>query len=421
MGAMITLRNLFAAHCVALVFALGSTSSATPLTQHQQLGKALFFDKTLSHMGNQSCGSCHSPSASFTDPNKAHPTSQGDNPDLFGKRNAPTAGYAAFSPAFHFDTDQGLWVGGQFLDGRAATLEEQAKAPFVGGLEMGNATRAEVIDRLKVSPNAGLFTAVYGSTVFDDVGNAYDKLASAIADYERSQELSPFTSKYDAYLRGHVQLSPSEKQGLAVFNDPMKGNCAACHTSSVGPHGELPLFTDFTYDNIGVPKNYANGFLNLLPAFNPDGVDFLDVGLGGTVNDPSLYGAFKVSTLRNVALTAPYSHNGYFSSLEEVVDFYATRDVKPACIDNHVLADDAEALGCWPSAEFPLTMNVDELGNLPLTDMDKADLVAFLNTLTDGFDVPEPLTWAMLVAGLSLLGVGRLRRATRRNAETKTK
>ena len=411
---MVVMRGWFAARCLGVIFAVGvAPCTATPLTQQQQLGKALFFDKTLSLNGHQSCASCHSPSASFTDPNKSHPTSQGDNLAVFGKRNAPTAGYAAFSPSFHFDTDQGLWVGGQFLDGRAATLEEQAKAPFVGALEMENGSRAEVIDRLQNGPNAGLFTTLYGNSAFDDVDDAYDKLAASIAAYERSPQFSPFTSKYDAYLRGHFDLNPSEKRGLVVFNDPMKGNCAACHVSSPGPNGQMPLFTDFTYDNIGIPKNYGSDFLHLAPAFNPDGIDFLDVGLGGTVNDPSLYGAFKVSTLRNIALTAPYGHNGYFGSLDEVVDFYATRDVKPPCIDAQIGAGDAEALGCWPAAEFPMTMNIDELGDLPLTDRDKHDLVAFLNTLTDGFDVPEPVTWATLVAGLALLGRVRMRRAKR--------
>lgn len=417
---MATVRII--AHCAAVACALGiGPAMAAPFTQEEQLGKALFFDTGLSHNGTQSCGSCHNPSASFTDPDKSHPTSQGDNPNLFGKRNAPTAGYAAFSPTFHFDTDEGLWVGGQFLDGRASTLEEQAKAPFVGVLEMGLGSHAEVIDRLKNGPVAGLFLNVYGPTAFDDVEGAYDNLSKAIAAYERTSELSPFTSKYDAYLRGEVQLSPHEKRGMELFNDPMKGNCAACHISEPGPNGEPPLFTDFTYDNIGIPKNYDSDFLNLPTEFNPDGVDFSDLGLGGTVDDPDLYGAFKVSTLRNIALTAPYSHNGYFSSLLEIVDFYATRDVKPVCPDSHISADDAETIGCWAKAEFGDTMNVDELGNLPLTDLDKLDIVAFLNTLTDGFDpgapstdIPEPSTWAIVTLSFGLFAAAAFRRNRKR-------
>jgi len=412
------------ARCAAMTLGMGITPAiATPFTPLEQLGQQLFFDTSLSHNGTQSCASCHNPSVSFTDPNKSNPTSQGDNPDLFGKRNAPTASYAAFSPDFHFDSTEGLWVGGQFLDGRASTLEDQAKAPFVGVLEMGNANRAEVIDRLKNSPAANLFVNVYGDNAFDDVDNAYDNLAKAIAAYERTNPLSPFTSKYDAYLKGLVQLTPHEQRGLDLFTDPTKGNCSACHISDPGPNGEPPLFTDFTYDNIGVPKNYDSDFLYLPTEFNPDGIDFSDLGLGGTVNDPDLYGAFKVSTLRNIALTAPYTHNGYFNSLLDVVDFYTSRDTKPVCPDVHVSADESEKLGCWAKAEFGDTMNVDELGDLPLTDLDKLDIVAFLNTLTDGFnpdetsaDIPEPASWTIMAAGFGMVGAAMLLRRRRRNA-----
>ena len=398
---------------------LGITAAvATPLTPQEQLGQELFFDKSLSHNGNQSCGSCHNPSASFTDPDKSHPTSQGDTPDVFGKRNAPSVNYAAYSPTFHFDTDEGLWIGGQFLDGRAATLEDQAKAPFVGILEMGLGNHAEVIDRLKNGPAANLFLDVYGPGAFNDVENAYDNLAKSIAAFERTQQLSPFSSKFDAYLKNQVQLTPHEKRGLELFSDPMKGNCSACHISDPGPNGEPPLFTDFTYDNIGIPKNYDSDFLYLPTEFNPDGVDFSDLGLGGTVNDPDLYGAFKVPSLRNIGVTAPYTHNGYFNSLLDVVDFYATRDVKPVCPDSHISAADAELIGCWAKAEFGDTMNVDELGNLPLTGEDMQDIVAFLNTLTDGYvvdtEIPEPPVWAMIVAGLGLFGAGLMMRARRR-------
>jgi len=397
-------------------------SLATPLTPQEQLGKALFNEKSLSHNGNQACSSCHSPTTAFTDPDptKSHATSPGDDPTAFGKRNAPSAGYAAFSPDFHFDVDEGLWIGGQFLDGRAPTLEEQAKAPFVGILEMGLSDHAEVIDHLKNGPVAGLFLSVYGPNACDDVDDAYNKLASAIATYERTSERSPFSSKFDAFLRGEVSLSPHEERGMALFNDPLKGNCAACHISEPGPDNAPPLFTDFTYDNIGIPKNYDNDFLYLPTEFNPDGVDFSDLGLGGTVNDPSLFGAFKVPSLRNVAITGRYTHNGYFTSLLDVVDFYATRDVKPVCDDDHISEVAAELIGCWAKAEFPDQMNVDELGNLPLNLEDKQDIVAFLNTLTDGYtEVPEPSTWAMVIAGFGLFGAVMFRRARRQSGKTR--
>ncbi|MEO8722601.1 MAG: cytochrome c peroxidase, partial [Sphingobium sp.] len=381
--------------------------AGTALTAEQALGKALFADASLSKNGTQSCASCHSSSSAFTDPDKSHPTSKGDNPSLFGPRNTPTAMYAAYSPTFQFDEGEGLWVGGQFLDGRAPTLEAQAKGPFVNHLEMGNSNPAEVVNKLKNGANAAQFKAVYGTTDFNDVDATYNKMASAIAAYERSPELSPFTSKYDYYLKGQVNLNLREQRGLAVFNDPNKGNCAACHISAASEDGTPPLFTDFTYDNIGIPKNYASDFLGLDAEHNPAGVDFSDLGLGGTVGDPDLYGAFKVSTLRNIDLTGPYGHNGWFATLADVIDFYATRDTKPVCADATVSSTQAEALGCWPAAEFADTMNVDELGNLPLTKRDKSDIAWFLRTLSDGYNisaVPEPATWISLIAGFGMIG-----------------
>ena len=179
---MAILRRWFGLFCVVLGIAfLADGAAASQLSAQQALGKALFFDKSLSHNGSQSCGSCHAPQAAFTDPDASHPTSRGDNPSLFGSRNAPTAAYAAFSPNFTFDADQGLWVGGQFLDGRAATLEDQAKAPFLGAIEMGNANRAEVIARLMASATGVLFGEVYGASVFDNVDDAYNKIADSIA------------------------------------------------------------------------------------------------------------------------------------------------------------------------------------------------------------------------------------------------
>ncbi len=394
--------------------ALSAPLSAGTLTPEQLLGKAMFFDSSLSKTGNQSCGSCHAPSAAFTDPDKTNPTSKGDNPALLGNRNTPTAAYAAYSPEFYYDEAEGLWVGGQFLDGRAPTLQVQAKGPFLNKVEMGNASKSAVVTLLKNSSNAAAFQQVYGSTIFDTPTKAYEKLATAIAAYEKSSEVSPFSSKFDFYTSGQAKLTLKEQRGLTAFNDPMKGNCAACHISTPGDDGTPALFTDFTYDNIGIPKNYASDFLTLPPQFNPDGTSFVDLGLGGIVNDESLYGAFKVSTLRNITLTGPYGHNGWFDRLEDIVDFYATRDVKPVCTTVMLNSSAAVAAGCWPEAEFPDQMNVDELGNLPLNKWDKQNIVAFLGTLTDGYQaptVPEPATWALMLLGFG--GIGAAMRRTR--------
>ena len=401
------------------LLAFGGAAQAGGLTAKQSLGKKLFFDQSLSHGGNQSCASCHTPSVGFTDPNKAFATSAGSNPALFGPRNAPSAMYMAFSPTFSFDQTEGLYIGGQFSDGRAATLEDQAKGPFINAIEMGNADRAEVIGRLTSGANAAEFKQVFGATALDDVDSAYDNIAVAIADYERSPELSPFTSKFDYYLKGRAQLTAQERSGFNLFNDPMKGNCAACHISVSTDDKTPPLFTDFTYDNIGMPKNYQNPFLSMPAEFNPDGQAFVDLGLGGIVGDASLNGAFKVTTLRNIALTGPFGHNGYFGTLDQVIDFYSSRDLKPACVDPTTSADQATLLGCWPTAEFADTMNVDELGALGLSTQERADIAVFLGTLTDGYQasVPEPGVWAMLILGFALVGRGlRAQSAARRRA-----
>lgn len=342
------------------------------LTKKESLGKKLFFDKNLSTPVGQSCADCHAPETGFANPNPDYPVSQGVHKDRFGNRNDLPAAYAAFSPPFHYDPNEELYVGGQFWDGRAADLAEQAKGPFLNALEMANPDEKTVVDKVRNSEYADLFWKVFGAGSFDDPNKAYDMIADALAEYEKSSEVNQFSSKYDLYLAGKADLTEQEQRGLELFEDEDKGNCAECHPSQPGNDGIPPLFTDFTYDNLGVPQNPENPFYYLPKELNPDGVYFIDLGLGGELNKPSENGKFKVPSLRNIAKTAPYLHNGIFKNLRQVVVFYNTRDIGP-----------------WAPPEVRANVNREELGDLGLTEQEVDDIVAFLQTLTDGYDSSE--------------------------------
>ncbi|MCK5728897.1 MAG: c-type cytochrome [Methylococcales bacterium] len=346
-------------------------SETLELTLEQQLGKKIFFDTNLSSPAGQSCASCHDIKTSLSDPIKGSPVSFGVARGKTGSRNTPSIAYSAFIPSFHFDKKTTLYTGGQFLDGRVADLTEQAKHALLNPDEMNNADAISVIKKIKDSKYSELFKAVYGEKVFEDSDDAYNKLARAIVAFENSPSFNQFSSKYDYYLDGLVELSPHELHGLAVFEDETKGNCGACHSTSRTT--ELnPLFTDFSYDNLGVPSNPEILALK--------GTDFIDIGLGETIktDDDADKGKFKVPTLRNIAKTAPYMHNGVFSSLREVVDFYNTRDVDSK----------------WPTPEVAENMNTEELGDLKLTEDDISALIAFMRTLTDGYPLQEKLTFS---------------------------
>jgi cytochrome c peroxidase len=362
--------------------------SASRQAAKQQLGQAIFFDANLSEPAGQSCATCHDANAAFTEPNRDLPVSKGVLPGRVGNRNAPTAMYAAFSPKFHFDKKEGLYVGGQFLDGRAADLEQQAEGPFLNPLEMANPDKKTVVEKLRRAAYAPLFEDVFGKGALDNVERAYRHTVEAIAAFERTPRFAPFSSKYDAYLAGKARLTEQELRGLRLYEDEKKGNCAACHPSQRGPKGEPPLFTDFTYDNLGVPKNPDNPFYQLPRSLNPAGAKFVDRGLGATVKKRAEDGKFKVPTLRNIALTAPYMHNGYFQTLRGATLFYNDRDKRPRC--KQKLVTEAEALrqNCWPAPEVAANVNREELGDLKLTDSEVDDIVAFMKTLTDGWQ-PE--------------------------------
>lgn len=359
------------------------------LSLKAQLGQKLFFDTTLSEPAGQACSTCHNPTQAFTDADKTKPTSKGVIAGLQGNRNTPTAMYSAFAPAFHFDRGAGLYIGGQFLDGRAATLTDQAKGPFINPIEMANPDSAAVVEKVRNTDYANLFDQIYGANALSNTTQAYDRIADAIAAFERSPVLNRFTSKYDFYLFGRAKLTQQERRGLNVFEADDKGNCAACHPNRP-MNNTPPLFTDHSYDNLGVPKNPANPFYALDSQFNPDGRYFVDTGLGKVLDLPSEDGKIKVPTLRNIAVTAPYMHNGYFKTLTGLVSFYSNRDIKRQC--RNPLTTEAKALAqnCWPSPEVNSNVNHAELGSLKLSTQEINDLVAFLKTLTDGYKSQSP-------------------------------
>lgn len=376
---------------LSLLLAVPLLASAAPLTPEQVLGKQLFVDKTLSQPAGQSCASCHDKHAAFNDPIAKSPTSRGVDHTLFGPRNAPSAMYASFTPPLQAIGEDGdiAYMGGQFRDGRVDFLEDQAKGPFLNPIEMANPNVATVVAKVRVASYAAMFDQVYGAGALNNDSQAFGYMAKAIAAFERSKAFAPFSSKYDAWQSGRASLSEAEARGLALFNAADKANCASCHPAVTRRAlGRRALFTDFGFDNIGVPRNPANRFYDMPASVNPAGRNFVDIGLGSVVPRPFTRGQFKAPSLRNVAVSGPYMHNGYFRTLRGVLDFYNTRDVRPACADPFTSESKAQAQGCWPVAEVPETVNRNGMGALGLSSAEIDDLLAFLETLTDGWQPP---------------------------------
>ena len=390
-------RTLTIVSVLALLVAAGVVSAAE-LSPLESLGKSIFFDQNLSINSNQSCAACHAPEVGWTGPdaniNMQGAVYEGSIAGRFGNRKPPASAYATFSPIFFFSRQGGgMFLGGNFWDGRATgeklgnPAADQAQGPFLNPLEQALPDPAAVVSIVCTSSYQELFRQVWGPNACES-GAAYDHIALSIAAYEASREVSPFSSKYDAYLAGKATLTTIERDGLALFKG--KAKCARCHVST----GKAPLFTDFTYDNLGVPRNPDNPFYTELE-FNPLGAAWIDLGLGGFLESRSDYaeyakknmGKFKVPTLRNVDkrpssdFVKAYGHNGYFKSLKEIVHFYNTRDLLPTCLPGSA----GEKMTCWPLPELALNMNTKEVGNLGLTNAEEEAIVAFLRTLSDGY------------------------------------
>lgn len=295
----------------------------TGLSEKELVGKAIFFDESLSEPAGQSCATCHTPEKGFAD-KYARITSEGAMKGLFSNRNSMTCAYSAYVPALSYDEEEETYVGGLFWDGRVNSLEEQAAQPFVNPLEMGNENVGDVVRKARSAYWYPDFVRIYGEHASADTVFTY--INEVIALYERSAEMNPFSSKFDAWQAGKCQLTEEEKLGYELFKE--KGLCAECHILDPDERAGKVLFTDHTYDNLGIPSNPGNPFFKVSAPYNTCGKDTMDLGLGSRLRDPEEYGKFRVPTLRNIALTAPYGHNGYFKTLEEIVHFYNVRDVE---------------------------------------------------------------------------------------------
>ncbi|MBC7605641.1 MAG: cytochrome B6 [Burkholderiales bacterium] len=356
----------------AVLFGIFTTSCTDTQSEYTNIpadkiaiGKAIFFDTNLSNPIGQACASCHSPEKAFSDPNNAA-ISQGALPNSFGKRNAPSLSYNVFSPLRFYNEVDETYVGGLFLDGRALNLQEQFIHPLLNPIEMNNTSAAEVGNKIRNASYFSNLVSIYGAATSDSALLSY--AADALSKYQKSSEVNSFTSKFDYASKGLVSYSEDEKKGLNLFKD--KAKCALCHVLDGDETTGKVLFTDFTYDNIGVPRNEMHPFYNQPLSVNPEGINFIDLGIGTIVNQPQHNGKFKVPTLRNIAITGPYFHNGSFSTLKEVIHFYNVRDLN------------TNEFGV---AEYSQNLNVTELGNLQLTETEEYQLETFLLTLTDHY------------------------------------
>jgi cytochrome c peroxidase len=438
------------------------------------LGKTEIYDVNLSPLKDIACATCHASYTGFRGASSVFNATTASQPGgipitnatppepnyRFSARNPQSYAYAAFSPILHYNATQGSFYGGNFWDMRAGGLRldnpaaEQAQGPPVNPVEMGNIDTACVVWKASQSEYASLITDIWGAQSFAitwpgnvaticampgpppandplpvhlntvDRGTSnstFDHITMSMASYESSPDVSAFSSKFDAYLAGNAELSGAELTGYGLFNG--KAGCNQCHLSGTAVDTQTsqkaadvaPLFTDFTANNIGLPKNLALPFYceNKPDQYgytaNPMGLAYVDLGVGGFLSGtagapnpnplewkqlaPLFNGTFQTATLRNVDkrprpdFVKEYMHNGYLKSLKEVVHFYNTSQALPRCAQGSA----GEKVSCWPPPEYPATLNTTQLGNLGLTSDEEDDIVAFLQTLTDGY-VTSPAT-----------------------------
>lgn len=375
------------ASCLAaLVLAAAATGQAAPIPA--SLGEAIFRDTSLSSSGRMACSTCHDPAKAHAQDNDLAVQLGGAELTTPGFRAVPSLRYMNLNIPFFFAGD-GTPTGGFTRDGGAHDLVEQAHTPILAVHEMDNADAAGFAARLSVAAYADDFRSVFGADVFANPDLALLAAEYSLSEYQNTaREFHPFDSKFDLFLQRKIMLSPQELRGFALFNRRDKGNCASCHPSTP-VNGQPPVFTDYTYDNLGVPRNPQ------IPA-NAD-PEYFDMGLCGPFRTDlaartDLCGQFKVPTLRNVATRHVFFHNGYFHDLKTALEFYVQRDTNPEkwypldAQGKPRKFDDIPAL-------FARNVNTSEApynrkpGQAPaLSDAEIDDVIAFLKTLTDGYD-----------------------------------
>ena len=389
-----TSRAAVAIWLSALAVGACSSEPAGPIDSFEDveaLGEALFHDTNLSRNRTQACSTCHDPERGFVDGHldeqgRVSAVSVGDDGLSLGDRNAPSAAYALFAPPFQYGKRErhnkqqqnriyeGAF-GGQFWDGREPDLEHQAGGPFVNPIEMGMSDRAAVVGRLRESPAyVSALQRFYGEGVLEDEEAAFAAITESIAAYERTAVFAPFDSRYDRSLRGEVALSFKELSGKALFFSQF-ANCNICHQlySEGDPANERQEpFSGFEYHNLGLPVNEEVRAAN--------GVTTTDLGLAGNpaASGPGERGKFKTPTLRNVAVTGPYMHNGVFRDLRTVIEFYDHYK------NPEERAKNPETGEPWRAPEISETVATDllEVGD-PMTEDDIESMLCFLRALTD--------------------------------------
>ena len=361
-----------------------------------ELGRRLFFDPALSASGQLSCASCHDPMHAYGPPDGSAVRLGGADMRQPGLRAVPSLRYLQAVPQFtehYFESDDdgdasidNGPTGGLTWDGRVNRGRNQARLPLLSPHEMANDTPSAVVAKTRAASYAGMFRSAFGAAIFADSGKAFDGLTRALEAYEQLHaEFYPYNSKYDAYLAGATALSEPEKRGLALFNDPEKGNCAHCHVSARGRDGTPPQFTDYGFAALGVPRNPAI-------AANAD-PDFFDLGLCGPLRSdfrdrPDYCGMFKAPSLRNVATRRSFFHNGVVHTLKDAVRFYAERDTNPEKWYPRGPHGTIRTFDDLPPA-YHANVNIEppfdrKLGDRPaLSGAEIDDIVAFLATLTD--------------------------------------